>query len=52
MSVKTKKNPNQYKNGGPRLRGMNKQQLETLLEKTSTKKAKAKIRNEIKRRYS
>jgi len=49
MAIK-KKNPNQYKNGGQRLRGMNKVQLETLLEKTQQKKIKAKIRNEIQRR--
>lgn len=47
-----KRNPNTYKNGGPRIRGMNKTQLETLLEKTSQKKIKAKIRKEIERRYS
>lgn len=52
MMAVRKKNPNQYKNGGPRLRGMNKTQLETLLEKTAAKKTKAKIRNEINRRYS
>lgn len=51
MAVR-KKNPNLYKNGGPRIRGMNKTQLENLLEKTSQKKIKAKIRKEIERRYS
>lgn len=43
----TKKNPNQYKNGGPRLRGMNIRQLLELLEKTQAKKTKAKIRREL-----
>ena len=47
-----KKNPNQYKNGSPRLRGMNIRQLTELLEKTQQKKTKAKIRNEIQRRYA
>jgi hypothetical protein len=47
-----KRNPNTYKNGSPRLRGMNKTQLETLLEKTRQKKTIAKIRREIERRYS
>ena len=52
MMAIRKKNPNQYKNGGPRLRGMNKEQLEKMLEKTSAKKTKAKIRNEINRRFA
>lgn len=47
-----KRNPNQYKNGSPRLRGMNKTQLENLFEKSSKNKVKAKIRREIERRYS
>jgi hypothetical protein len=47
-----KRNPNQYKNGSPRLRGMNKTQLETLLQKTTQNKTKAKIKREIDRRYS
>lgn len=47
-----KRNPNTYKNGSPRLRGLNQTQLENLLEKTSLKKTKAKIRREIQRRYA
>lgn len=47
-----KRNPNQYKNGGPRLRGMNVTQLQDLLVKTSANKTKAKIRREIERRFS
>lgn len=47
-----KRNPNQYKNGSPRLRGMNKTQLESLLEKTQVKKNKSKILREIARRYA
>ena len=52
MAVTHKKNPNQYKNGGPRLRGLNQKQLEALLEKTQQKKNKAKIEREIKRRFA
>ena len=52
MAVKKKKNPNLYKNGTPRLRGLNKTQLENLLDKTSAKKNKVKITREIERRYS
>lgn len=52
MSVKRKKNPSQYKNGGPRLRGMNQNQLAALLDKTQQKKNKAKIQREIKRRFA
>ena len=51
MAVR-KRNPNLYKNGGPRIRGMNKGQLEKLLEKTQQKKIKAKIVREINRRYA
>jgi hypothetical protein len=47
MAVKRKKNPNQYKNGGPRLRGMNMRQLAELLDKTQTKKVRAKICREM-----
>lgn len=36
-------NPMAYKSGKPRLRGLNIKQLSALLEKTSTKKEKAKI---------
>lgn len=48
----TKRNPNQYKNGSPRLRGMSVTQLQDLLVKTSAKKIKAKIRKEIERKFS
>lgn len=50
MAVTRKRNPNQYKNGGPRLRGMNMRQLTELLEKTSAKKTKAKIFRELYRK--
>lgn len=46
------KKPGEYKNGGPRLRGLNKTQLESLYEKEIRNKQKAKILREIKRRYS
>ena len=49
MAVK-KANPMQTRTGKPRLGPLNLKQLETLLEKTSPKKTKAKIRNEIARK--
>ena len=45
-------NPNTYKSGKPRLRGLNLKQLTALLEKTSIRKEKSKIQREIDRRYS
>jgi hypothetical protein len=47
-----KRNPNQYKNGSPRLRGLSVTKLQELLVKTSANKTKAKIRREIERRFS
>ena len=49
MAVK-KANPMQTRTGKPRLGPLNIKQLETLLEKTSAKKNKAKIQNEIARK--
>ena len=49
MAVK-KANPMQTRTGKPRLGPLNVKQLETLLEKTSQKKNKAKIQNEIARK--
>ena len=49
MAVK-KANPMQTRTGKPRLGPLNIKQLETLLDKTSAKKNKAKIRNEIARK--
>lgn len=46
MAIK-KKNPMQYKSGKPRLRPLSIRQLVELLEKTSSKKEKAKIRKEL-----
>lgn len=49
MAVK-KAHPMQTRTGKPRLGPLNITQLETLLEKTSQKKIKAKIRNQIARK--
>ena len=43
-------NPMVYKSGKPRLRVLNLTQLKALLEKTSTKKDKRKIQNQIDRK--
>ena len=43
-------NPMTYKSGKPRLRVLNLTQLKALLEKTSTKKDKRKIQNQIDRK--
>ena len=43
-------NPMTYKSGKPRLRVLNLTQLKALLEKTSTKKDKRKIENQINRK--
>ena len=43
-------NPMLYKNGAPRLRPLNLDQLNKLLEKTSIKKVAAKIKREIAKR--
>ena len=45
-------NPMQYKSGKPRLRPLNIAQLTTLVEKTQTKKEKAKITREIARKQA
>ena len=50
MAVKKIANPMQTRTGKPRLGPLNITQLEALLEKTSQKKNKAKIRNEIARK--
>ena len=47
---KRKANPMLYKNGSPRLRTLNVNQLNGLLEKSSIKKVIAKIKREIARR--
>lgn len=44
-------NPMVYKSGKPRLGPLNLNQLHTLLEKSSTKKMKAKIQRHINRKY-
>ena len=41
-----------YKNGKPRLRGLNTKQLSDLLEKTQGNKNKAKITRELKRKQN
>ena len=51
MAVK-KANPMQTRTGKPRLGPLNVKQLETLLEKTSQKKNKAKISREIARKQA
>jgi len=51
MAVK-KAHPMQTRTGKPRLGPLNIKQLEALLEKTSQKKIKAKIRNEITRKQA
>ena len=51
MAVK-KANPMQTRTGKPRLGPLNVKQLETLLEKTSAKKNKAKISREIARKQA
>ena len=43
-------NPMVYKNGKPRLRGLNTKQLSDLLEKTQGNKNKDKIKREIERK--
>ena len=45
-------NPMVYKNGKPRLRGLNTKQLSDLLEKTQGNKNKAKITRELKRKQN
>ena len=45
-------NPMQYKSGKPRLRPLNIAQLTTLVEKTQSKKEKAKITREIARKQA
>lgn len=52
MAVKKQANPMQTRTGKPRLGPLNIAQLETLLEKTSQKKIKAKIRNQIVRKQA
>jgi len=52
MAVKKHANPMQTRTGKPRLGPLNVKQLETLLEKTSAKKNKAKIQNEIARKLA
>ena len=44
-------NPNQYKSGNPRLRGLNLKTLKDLFHKTQQAKNKAKINKEILRRF-
>ena len=51
MAVK-KANPMQTRTGKPRLGPLNVKQLETLLDKTSAKKTKAKISKEIARKQA
>ena len=51
MAVK-KANPMQTRTGKPRLGPLNIKQLETLLDKTSAKKTKAKISREIARKLA
>ena len=50
MAVKKTANPMQTRTGKTRLGPLNINQLETMLEQTSIKKIKAKIRNEIARK--
>jgi hypothetical protein len=45
-------NPQLYKSGKPRLRGLNTKQLSALLEKTQVKKDKCKIERELRRKQN
>jgi hypothetical protein len=45
-------NPQTYKSGKPRLRGLNTRQLNALLEKTQVKKEQCKIERELRRKQN